>query len=85
MYIGKQHGRPCSVGVHLPKVVQLLRDMLTSTGYVVRAPRIGLGESFAVETGFKLGDDISPMLFNLYMDCVMRDVMPTIKSLDITF
>ena len=53
----------------------------TDTRYVVRAPRIGLGEAFAVETGFKQGDVISPMLFNLYMDCVIRDVMPIIKSL----
>jgi hypothetical protein len=59
--------------------------MHTDTRYVVRAPGLGLGETFAVETGFKQGDVISPMLFNLYMDCVIRDVMPTIKSLGITF
>jgi hypothetical protein len=68
-----------------PKIVQLLRDMHTDTRYVVRAPGIGLGETFAVETGFKQGDVISPMLFNLYMDCVIRDVMPIIKSLGIAF
>jgi hypothetical protein len=68
-----------------PKNVQLLRDMHTATRYVVRAPGLGLGDSFAVETGFKQGDVISPMLFNLYMDCVIRDVMPTIKSLGISF
>jgi hypothetical protein len=51
------------------KTVQLLRDMHPGTRYVVRAPGIGLGDSFAVETGFKQdGDVISPMLFNLYMD-----------------
>jgi hypothetical protein len=50
-----------------------------------RAPGLGLGETFAVETGFKQGDVISPMLFNLYMVCVIRDVMPIIKSLGITF
>jgi hypothetical protein len=42
-------------------------------------------ETFAVEMGFKQGDVISPMLFNFYMDCVIRDVMPIIKSLGMTF
>jgi hypothetical protein len=37
-------------------------------------------ETFAVEMGFKQGDVISSMLFTLYMDCGIRDVMPTIKS-----
>jgi hypothetical protein len=68
-----------------PKIVELLRDMHTNTRYVVRAPRLGLGDTFGVETGFKQGDVISPMLFNLYMDCVIREVMPKIKSLGITF
>ncbi len=68
-----------------PRIVQLLRDMHTATRYVVRSPGFGLGDSFAVETGFKQGDVILPMLFNLYMDGVIRDVMPTIKSLGISF
>jgi hypothetical protein len=59
--------------------------MHTDTRYVVRAPGLGLGETFAVETGFKQGDSISPMLFNLHMHCVIRDVMLTIKSLGVTF
>jgi hypothetical protein len=59
--------------------------MHTDTRYAVRAPGLGLGEAFADETGFKQGDVISPVLFNLYMDCAVRDVMPTIKSLGITF
>ncbi len=67
-----------------PKIVQLLRNMHTDTRYVVRAPGLGLGETFAVKTGLKQGDVISPMLLNLYMDCVIRDVMPTFKSLGIT-
>jgi hypothetical protein len=46
----------------------------------VCAPGLGLGERFAVETGFKQGDAISPMLFNLYMDSVVRDVMPVIRQ-----
>ncbi len=65
--------------------MQLLRDMHTDTRYGVRAPAIGLGGTVAVDTGFKQGDVISPMLFNLYMDCVIRDVLPIIKSLGITF
>jgi hypothetical protein len=39
-----------------PKIVQLLRDMHTDTRYVVRAPGLGLGETFAVEPGFKPRD-----------------------------
>ena len=68
-----------------PKIVELLRDMHTETRYAVRAPGLGIGDTFSVETGFKQGDVISPMLFNLYMDCVIREVMPKIKSLGITF
>ena len=68
-----------------PKIVELLRDMHTDTKYAVRAPGLGIGDTFSVETGFKQGDVISPMLFNLYMDCVIREVMPKIKSLGITF
>ncbi len=48
-----------------PKIVQLPRDMHTGTRYVVRALGLGLREAFAVLTGFKQGDVISPMLFNL--------------------
>ena len=58
---------------------------VTDTRYAVRAPGLGLGDTFGVETGFKQGDVISPMLFNLYMDCVIREVMPKIKSLGISF
>jgi hypothetical protein len=61
-----------------PKIIRLLRDMHHGTTCTVRAPGLGLGEQFAVETGFKQGDVISPMLFNLYMDSVVRDVMPII-------
>ncbi len=68
-----------------PKIVQLIRDVHTDTRYVVRAPGLGLGKTFAVKTGFKQGDVISPMLYDLYLDCVIRDVMPTIKALGITF
>lgn len=46
---------------------------------------LGLGDFFAVETGFKQGDVLSPMLFHLYMDCVIREVMPNIRTLDTTF
>ncbi len=67
------------------KIVQLPRDMHTDTGYVARAPGIGLGENFAVETGFKQGDAISPMLVIVYIDSVIRDVIPTITFLGITF
>jgi hypothetical protein len=45
-----------------PKIVQLLRDVHTDTRYVVRAPGLGLGSTFAVETGFKQGDVFSSML-----------------------
>jgi hypothetical protein len=63
-----------------PKIIRLLRDMHHGTTCTVRAPGLGLGEQFAVETGFKQGDVISPMLFNLYMDSVVRDVMPIIRQ-----
>jgi hypothetical protein len=59
--------------------------MHTDTHYVVRAPGLGLGDSFAVESGFKQGAFMSPMLSNLYMDCAIRDVMSVIKDVGVRF
>jgi hypothetical protein len=59
--------------------------MHADTHYVVRAPGLGLGDSFAVDTGFKQGDVISPMLLNLYMECVIQDVMAVIKDSGVRF
>ncbi len=59
--------------------------MHTDTRYAVRVPGLGLGDTFTVETGIKPGDVISPVLFDLYMDCVIREVMFKVKSLGRTF
>ncbi len=59
--------------------------MHTGTRDALRAPGLGLGNTFAVETGFELGQVVSRMLFNLYMVCVIREVMPKINCLGIDF
>jgi hypothetical protein len=66
-----------------PKLVHLVRDKHEDTSCVIRAPGLGLGEEFQVKTGFKQGDTISPLLFNLYMDSVVRDVLPHLRSLGV--
>jgi hypothetical protein len=43
------------------------------------------GNLLLLRQGFEQGHVISPTLFNLHMDCVIRDVTPTIENSNITF
>ena len=65
------------------KVIRLLRDMHLHTCCSVRVPGMGLGDLFAIETGFKQGDSISPMLFNLYLDSVLAVILPQLRALGV--
>ena len=65
------------------KVVSLLRDMHSHTCCSVRLSGMGLGAQFTIETGFKQGDAISPMLFNLYLDSVIQTILPKLQELGV--
>jgi hypothetical protein len=65
------------------KVIRLQRDMHMHTCCSVRVPGMGLGDMFAIETGFKQGDSISPMLFNLYLDSVLTVILPRLRALGV--
>ena len=54
-----------------PKTINLIKLTLTNT--ISRVKFLGdVSEPFQVETGLRQGDSLSPMLFNLVLDKVMR-------------
>ncbi len=44
---------------------------------------MGLGAQFTIETGFKQGDAMSPVLFNLYLDSVIQTILPRLQDLGV--
>ncbi len=59
--------------------------MQSHTCCSVRLAGLGLDAQFTIynETGFELGNTISPMLFNLYLDSVIQTTLPQLQELGI--
>jgi hypothetical protein len=57
-----------------PLLVELLMDLHTGTQAAVRLGAVK-GESFAVSSGVRQGCVIAPMLFNVYIDFVVRQAL----------
>jgi hypothetical protein len=56
-----------------PKIVALLKAVYDGSTSSVRI-RNDLSEEFAVNTGVRQGDVVSPLLFNIVIDAIMREV-----------
>ena len=66
-----------------PKLVALIKDLHADHHCAVRAER-QQSKWFPVTTGVKQGDVLAPLLFNLYMDTVARQLLPQLQSLGVT-
>ena len=67
------------------KLVALLRDLHQGTSSALRGDHKSQSSWFEVKTGFKQGDVNAPMLFNLFIDTVMRCLEPLLRQSGIKF
>ena len=67
------------------KIVSLLRDLHTDTYCALRGDHQHKESWFEVKTGFKQGDVNAPLLFNLFIDTVVRCIEPLLKQSGVTF
>ena len=68
-----------------PKLVALLRDLHQGTSCALKEDHKSPSSWFEVKTGFKQGDVNAPMLFNLFIDTVMRCLEPVLRQSGIKF
>ena len=66
------------------KIVALLRDLHTDTCCAIRGDHKDKQSWFEVRTGFKQGDVNAPLLFNLFIDTVVRCLEPLLKQSGVT-
>ena len=67
------------------KIVALLRDLHKDTQCAMRGDHKSAGSWFEVQTGFKQGDVNAPMLFNLFIDTVVRCLQPKLMQSGVRF
>ena len=73
-----RRGVPC-------KIISLLRDLHTDTWCALKGDHKSAASWFEVKTGFKQGDVNAPMLFNLFIDTVVRCLEPLLGQAGVTF
>ena len=71
-------------GMH-PKIVKLLGDLHQDTMSALRGDHRSPEGWFEVRTGFKQGDVNSPIMFNLFIDTVVRCLQPLLYQSGIRF
>ena len=62
------------------KLIALIKNLHDSHRCVVRAEQMQ-SEWFSVSTGVKQGDVLAPMLFNLYMDTIVQQLLPQLQAM----
>ena len=62
------------------KLISLLKDLHTDTFCALKGDHKQKDSWFEVKTGFKQGDVNSPMLFNLFIDTVVRSLEPLLRQ-----
>ncbi|BDA47039.1 probable craniofacial development protein 2 at N-terminal half [Coccomyxa sp. Obi] len=67
------------------KVVDLIQDLHEGTTCAMQADHRHPDSWFDVATGFKQGDVNAPLLFNIYIDTVVRAFEPLVRHLGITW
>ena len=67
------------------KLISLLRDLHTDTECAIKGDHKAKDSWFEVRTGFKQGDVNAPLLFNLFIDTVVRCLMPLLQQSGVTF
>ena len=67
------------------KLVNLLKDLHADTLCALKGDHIDRHSWFEVKTGFKQGDVNAPMLFNLFIDSVIRCLQVVLKQSGVKF
>ena len=67
------------------KLIALLKDLHEDTMCALRGDHFNTNNWFEVKTGFKQGDVNAPMLFNLFIDTVVRCLQPVLRSSGVKF
>ena len=68
-----------------PKILALVRDLHQGTFCALREDHKRADAWFEVKTGFKQGDVNAPMLFNLFIDTVIRCLQPVLRQSGVRF
>ena len=67
------------------KIVNLLRDLHTDTKCAMKGDHKDKQSWFEVKTGFKQGDVNAPMLFNIFIDAVIRCLQLVLRQSGVRF
>jgi len=67
------------------KIVDLIQDLHQGTTCAMQADHSRPDSWFDVITGFKQGDVNAPLLFNIYIDTIVRVFEPLVSHLGITW